>query len=52
MVERFGRYAFVYLRQSVSVGVVSELIIWETGAAIEFFGKASSPFCIPVARYC
>ena len=27
-------------------------IVGEAGAAVEFFGKASSPFCIPVARQC
>ena len=38
------------LEQSVSVKAVPELIVGEAGAAVEFFGKASSPYCIPVAR--
>ena len=34
------------LEQSISVRVVPELIVGEAGAAVEFFGKASNPFCI------
>ena len=48
MVLRFGEYI---LEQSVSVKAVSELIVGKTVAAVKFFGKASSPFCILVARH-
>ena len=40
------------LEQSVSVRAVPELIVGEEGAAVEFFCKASSPFCIPLIRHC
>ena len=45
------------LVQSVSVRAVPELIVGGgggggRGTAVEFFGKTSSPFCIPVARQC
>ena len=49
MVESIDEYI---LEQSVSVRAVPELIVGEAGAAVEFLGKASSPFCIPVARQC
>ena len=45
MVERFGVYI---LEQSVTA--VPELIMGETGAAVEFIDKASSPFRKPVDR--
>ena len=48
-VERFDEYI---LDQFISVRVAPELTWGEVGAAVNFFGKASSPFCIPVARQC
>ena len=47
IVERFDEYI---LEQSVYVRAVPELIVDEAGAVVEFFGKASSPFCKPIAR--
>ena len=47
IVERFGEYI---LEQYVSVRAVPELIADEAGAVVEFFGKASSPFCKPIAN--
>ena len=49
MVECIGGYI---LEQSVSVRAAPELIVADGGAAVEFFDKASSPFCIPGARQC
>ena len=49
MVESIGGYI---LEQSVSVRAAPELIVADGGAAVEFFDKASSPFCIPGARQC
>ena len=43
-------YEIYILEQSVSVRAVPELSVREAGAAVEFFHKASSPFCMPVAR--
>ena len=45
MVESIGEYI---LEESVSVRAVLELNVGDVGAAVKFFGKASSPFCIPV----
>ena len=47
MVERFDG---CILEQSISGMAVPELIVGEAGAAVAFFGKASDPFCIPVAN--
>ena len=47
--ESNGEYK---LEQSVSVRAVPELILGEARAAGEFYGKASPPSCIPVARQC
>ena len=41
-----------FQEQPVSVRAVPELIVEEAGPAVEFFGKTSSLFCIPVARQC
>ena len=48
-VDRFNKYIH---EQSVSVRAVPELAVGEAGAAVEFFGIASSPFCIPVTVQC
>ena len=45
MVESIGGYK---LEQSVSIRAVPQLIVGEAGAAVEFFGKASTRFLIPV----
>ena len=48
--------ASTFLKQSLSVKAVPELIVGEVvanvGEVVKFFGKASSPFCIPVSRQC
>ena len=48
MVERFGEYI---LEQSITVRAVPELIVGR-GGGVKYFGKALSPFCMPVARQC
>ena len=50
-VESIGGY--MYILQQYELGrAVPELTVLETEAEIEFFSKALSPFCIPVARQC
>ena len=57
MVERFGEYILKKLLSvNLKIQAVPELIVGEAvavvGEVVQFFGKASSPFRIQVARQC
>ena len=44
--------ASIYLNNLYRLGLFQMITCGGGGKAVEFFGKASSSFCIPVARQC